>query len=211
MKTSAIRRGLGFSILLTIGLILPEPVFAHCDGLDDPVVQAARKALASGNVNFVLIWVQKNDEGDIKRAFDETIAVRKLSPQARELADMYFFETLVRIHRAGEGEPYTGLKPPGRDLGPAIPAADKALESGKAKPLVKLLTEATQSGVGEKFKRVLAKKKYNPDDVEAGREYVEAYVSFLEYIERIYEAAKSPANDHSEKSRKAGLHKEEEC
>jgi uncharacterized protein YbjT (DUF2867 family) len=118
------------------------------------------------------------------------------------------FETLVRVHRAGEGEPYTGLKPAGRDLGPAIPASDKALESGKAEPLVKLLTGATQAGVREKFKEVMAKRKYQPDDVEAGREYVEAYVSFLEYVERIYEAAKSPAGGHSQESWKAGLHNE---
>lgn len=176
-----------------------------------PVVKAAQKALETGNVNLVLIWVQKKDEDEIKKAFRKILAVRKLNPQARELAEMYFFETLVRIHRAGEGEPYTGLKPAGRDLGPAIPAADKALESGKAEPLVKLLTEAMQAGVREKFKEVLAKKKFKPDDVEAGREYVEAYVSFLEFIERIYEAAKSPAGGHSEESRKAGLHKEEKC
>jgi hypothetical protein len=43
--------------------------------------------------------------------FTKTLAVRKQSKEAKELADMYFFETLVRIHCAGEGAPYTGLKP----------------------------------------------------------------------------------------------------
>src|ERR1051326_7561606 len=118
-------------VLFMIGLFQPNQAIAHCDGLDGPVVKAAQKALESGNVNPVLIWVLKKDEGEIKKAFQKTLAVRKLNPQAKELADMYFFETLVRIHRAGEGEPYTGLKPAGRDLEPAIPAADKAIESGK--------------------------------------------------------------------------------
>jgi Family of unknown function (DUF6448) len=211
MKRTTLISWVSFLVLFAIGVLLPDLVFAHCDGMDGPVVKAAQKALETGNVNLVLIWVQKKDEDEIKKAFQKILAVRKLNPQTRELADMYFFETLVRIHRAGEGEPYTGLKPAGRDLGPAIPAADKALESGKAEPLVKLLIEATQAGVPEKFKEVLAKKKFKPDDVEAGREYVEAYVSFLEYIERIYEAAKSPAGGHSEESRKAGLPKEEKC
>jgi Family of unknown function (DUF6448) len=211
MKRTALISWVSFSVLFTIGVLLPNLVFAHCDGMDGPVVKAAQKALETGNVNLVLIWVQKKDEDEIKKAFQKTLAVRKLTPQARELVDMYFFETLVRIHRAGEGEPYTGLKPAGRDLGPAIPTADKALESGKAEPLVKLLTEAMQAGVREKFKEVLAKKKFKSDDIEAGREYVEAYVSFLEYIERIYEAAKSPRGGHSEESGKARLHKEEKC
>ena len=183
-------------LLFTITLFLPKQVIAHCDGLDGPVVKAAQIALENGNVNPVLIWVQKKDEGEIKQAFQKTLAVRKLSPQAKELADMYFFETLVRIHRAGEGEPYTGLKPAGREVEPAIPAADKAIESGKLEPLLKILTETVQTEVREKFKAVAAKKNFKPDNVEAGREYVEVYVPFVSYVERIYATAKGEAKGH---------------
>ncbi|HEX6440342.1 MAG TPA: DUF6448 family protein [Candidatus Binatia bacterium] len=183
-------------LLFTIALFLPKQVMAHCDGLDGPVVKAAQTALENGNVNPVLIWVQKKDEGEIKQAFQKTLAVRKLNLQAKELADMYFFETLVRIHRAGEGEPYTGLKPAGRDLEPAIPAADKAIESGKLEPLLKILTETLQTEVREKFKAVSAKKNFKPDNVDAGREYVEVYVPFVSYVERIYATAKGAAKGH---------------
>ena len=175
---------------------MPNKIFAHCDGMDGPVIQAARKALETGNVNPVLMWVLKDHEGEIKNAFQKTLAVRKLNPQAKELADMYFFETLVRIHRAGEGEPYTGLKPAGRGLDPAIPAADKAIESGNLEPLLKILTETVETEVREKFKAVTAKKKFKPDDVEAGREYVEMYVPFVSYIERIYATAKGATKGH---------------
>ena len=183
-------------ILAALVFLGAQQAFAHCDGMDGPVVKAAQKALETGNVNLVLIWVRKNDEGEVKNAFQKTLAVRKLSPQAKELADRYFFETLVRVHRAAEGEPYTGLKPAGRDLGPAIPAADKALENGKVEPLLKLLTESMQTEIREKFKQVVAKKKYRPDDVEAGRAYVEAYVPLVRYVEQIYEAVKSPSGGH---------------
>ena len=126
-------------MLAAVMFLAPYTAHAHCDGLDGPVVKAAQNALAEGNVNLVLIWVPKDDEAEIKRAFEKTVAVRKLNPEARELIDLYFFETLVRIHRAAEGAAYTGLKPAGRDLGPAIPAADKALETGNVDPVVKLL------------------------------------------------------------------------
>jgi len=121
-----------FLVLFAIGLFQTQQAIAHCDGLDGPVVKAAQKALEMGNVNLVLIWVQKTDGNEIEKAFQKTLAVRKLNRQAKELGDTYFFETLVRIHRAGEGAPYTGLKPAGRDLGPAIPTADKALETAKS-------------------------------------------------------------------------------
>src|SRR3990172_9984859 len=99
----------GLATLFTLGVILlfPNSAMAHCDGMDGPVVKAAQKALASGDVNLVLIWVQKEDEKEIREAFDRTLEVRKLSAEAKELADMYFFETLVRVHRIGEGAPYT--------------------------------------------------------------------------------------------------------
>ena len=197
-------------IIFAVAVLIVMPGFAevhaHCDGLDGPVVKAAQKALETGNVNLVLIWVQKKDEDEIKNAFDRTRAVRKLNPQAKELADMYFFETLVRIHRAGEGAPYTGLQPAGRDVGPAIPAADKALENGKIEPLVKLLTEAMQTNVREQFKHVIAKKKFGKDDVSAGREYVKGYVEFVHYVERMYEATKNPAEGHYPESQGAAAH-----
>lgn len=196
MRSNFFRSLIFLSGLMAGGVFLPNKIFAHCDGMDGPVIQAARKALETANVNPVLIWVLKKDEGEIKNAFQKTLAVRKLSPQAKDLADMYFFETLVRIHRAGEGEPYTGLKPAGRALDPAIPAADKAIESGKLEPLLKILTEAVETEVREKFKAVAAKKKFKPDDVEAGREYVEAYVPFVSYIERISATVNGEAKGH---------------
>jgi uncharacterized protein DUF6448 len=171
-------------------------VHAHCDGLDGPVIKAAQKALQSGNVNLILIWVQKKDEGEIKNVFTKTLVVRELSPQAQELADMYLFETLVRIHRAGEGEPYTGLKPAGRDLGPAIPATDEALASGAVEPLLDLLISAMEEGVEEKFEQVMVKKNYNGDDIEAGRAYIESYVPFVTYIESIYESIRRASGRH---------------
>lgn len=185
---------------LTMALLAPGKAFAHCDGMDGPVVKAAQRALATENVNLVLIWVQKKDEAVVKQAFQRTLAVRKLSAEARELADLYFFETIVRIHRAGEGEPYTGLKPAGRDLGPAIPAADKALETGSIEPLLHLITTAAQNGVREYFNRATNKKKFSENDTVAGREYVESYVNFIHYVERLYEASERSAETHSHES-----------
>lgn len=110
------------------------------------MVSDARKALDTGKVDHVLVWVQKKDEAEIRHAFQETLSVRKLSPQAKAFADRYFFETLVRIHREGEGAPYTGIKPAGTDLGPAVKGADKALEPGSVEPLVKLVNEKNSRG-----------------------------------------------------------------
>lgn len=175
-------------------LFAAAPASAHCDSEDGPVIKAARQAIDTGNVNRVLIWVQPDDQARIKDAFRKTIDIRKLNPSAREFADNYFYETLVRVHRAGEGEPYTGIKPAGSDLVPAVVAGDKALETGTVGPLAQLLTDAVHNSIGGQFKDVMAKKEFKVDDVAAGLQYVNAYVSYIHSVEQIHKATASPAH-----------------
>jgi len=175
------------------------PAAAHCDTLDGPVVAAARNALDSGKVALVLVWVQKDDEAAISQAFERARRVRKAGGEAKELADLYFFETLVRVHRAGEGAGYTGLKPAGT-IEPAVAAADQAILTGKLQPLGKLVAERMEKGLHGHFDSVMARKKYDPSDVAAGRAYSSAYVEFVHYAERLYEAAETMAPEHVQKA-----------
>ena len=197
MKLKTINTRLTWAVL-AVGLMLftPAPLLAHCDGLDGPVVKAARKALDARNPAFALIWVQEKDEREILTAFEQTLAVRALSPQAKELADRYFFETLVRVHRAGEGAPFTGLKPAGQHFGPAIPAADKAIEDGSVEAVLKLLTEAMHGRLRAHFDEVIDARSFKTNDVTAGRAFVAAYVEFIHYVERLYEASTTGAHGH---------------
>jgi hypothetical protein len=158
---------------------------AHCDTLNGPVIESARNALATGDVTPLLKWVPIDDEQLIQTAFQNTMEVRKLGGQAQKLADVYFFETLVRIHRASEGASYTGLKP-GTEVDPAIAMADKALESGSVDELVSALTKAAAKGIRDRFNRALDTKKDVNKSVTAGREFVEAYVTYTHYAEKLH-------------------------
>jgi hypothetical protein len=169
-----------------LGLILTPAAGAHCDTLDGPVVVDARSALEHKDVTPVLKWVQPDDEGEIRSAFESTIAVRGLGPAARLLADRYFFETLVRLHRAGEGAPYTGLKPAGTQVSAAVTEADAALESGSVDRLAAILAEAADQGTRVRFAAVMEAKRHVGASVEAGRAYVAAYVEFIHSAERLY-------------------------
>ena len=161
---------------------------AHCDALDGPVVSEARKALDTGNVNLVLGWVQKKDEAEVRHVFDKAVAVRKAGGTARELADYAFFETLVRIHRAGEGAPYTGLKPAGRTE-PSVVAADKSIASGKLQPVAGMIADKVEHGLHKQYEAVMHTRSYDPNDVQAARAYVAAYVEYVHHVERLYNAA----------------------
>ncbi len=179
-------------IAVIAGLTAYNNMFAHCDTLDGPVVKAAKDALDKGNVNLILLWVQKEQEAELISAFNKTLEVRKSNPEAKELADNYFYETVVRLHRLGEGEPYTGIKPAGMDLGPAIPAGDKAIEDGSISKVQFLISEAVEEGLKKHFSELMEKKNYDPNNVDAGREYVKAYVEYIHYVENLYNTAKNP-------------------
>jgi hypothetical protein len=197
MKT-AIRKFAATALaLVLLTLALPGLALAHCDTLDGPVVADARVALDKGEVTPVLKWVKVDDEGEIRDAFARAVAVRKLGPEAQQLADTFFFETLVRVHRAGEGAPFTGLKPAGA-IEPPIAAADQALADGSVDPLAQKIAEHAAAGVRERFARALAAKKHAGESVAAGREYVEAYVTYVHYVEGVAQAVHTEAHHGEE-------------
>ncbi len=182
--------------MMAMVLCRPSTVLAHCDTMDGPVVRAAKVSLDSGDVTPVLRWVQPADEQQIRQAFQRALTVRSKGDEARQLADDYFFETLVRIHRAGEGEPYTGLKPHGTEIEPGIAAADKAMETGSVDAAIAMLSDAVAKGVRHRFEQAQAAAKHADAGVEQGRIAVAAYVQFMHHVEAVYAAATSAGHAH---------------
>lgn len=185
-----------FGIAALALVLLPSLAFAHCDTLNGPVVTDAKQAIAAHNVAPVLKWVKPGDEAEVRRVFDQTLNVRKLSPAAQELADRFFFETLVRLHRAGEGAPYTGLR--SEDPEPVIRLTDDSLSSGSPEALLQGLNGHLKSELTKRFEAARAGKSQSTSSVEAGRQYVAAYVELTHFVERVHGAMlTSEAHAHS--------------
>jgi hypothetical protein len=180
-------------VVFLAGFALSKPASAHCDTTKGPVVMAARAALDAGDPDLVLHWVRPEDEAAVRSAFQQTLEVRALGPVARALADRYFFETLVRIHRAGEGAPYTGLSD--ADPDPIIVATDRALARGSADELEQRLVAAVSAGLAERFAAARATKDFRPGDVAAGRAFVSAYVALTHWVEGVFTVA-SEEDEH---------------
>lgn len=186
-------------LLLAALPIIPMAARAHCDALDGPVVNDARRALEKGDPAPVLKWVGKDREAELTEAFRKTVAVRGKGEDAKALADRWFFETLVRIHRAGEGEAFTGLKPAG-GADPGLAEADKALQAGSAEELAKEVSSAVADGIRRRFASAADKKKRMADSVETGRGYVAAYVDYIHFVEAAHRlAAEGAGHRHATK------------
>lgn len=168
---------------VVLALAMPRPARAHCDTMDGPTVADGRRALESGNANVALKWVDADHESELQAAFDLARRVRGLGDDARELADRYFLETLVRLHRAGEGEPYTGIRPSGIAIDEKVVAADRAIAEESLAPLEHLVSGDELPELRDRFERVLATKDFDVDDLAAARGYIAAYVAFFHLAE----------------------------
>ena len=170
---------------LAVGMLLLAPVAAeaHCDTMDGPTVKDALKAMETDNVNYALKWVQPRYEGEVIRAFNLSMKVKDINADTRNLAEQYFFEILLRDHRAGEGAPFEGVKPHGTPIDERVKAADRSIEEGNLKPLEHLVDRDKQAELERRFQRVMAIRDFDVNNLEAGREYIEAYVQFFKFAE----------------------------
>ena len=181
MQTS----NLGLLAGLVAAIMLAGPAHAHCDSLDGPVVRDARVALESGDSKTVRKWVAADQEAELLEVFEHALEVRTLGAQARDVADRLFFETLVRLHRASEGEAFTGLKPAGT-TDPGLLLADAALAAGSVEDLVDELAAAVRKAVETRFVAAQEAQQHSTDSDSAGRAYVSAYVEYAHLVEQVH-------------------------
>ncbi len=198
-KNRSVVGSIAIGLVVTLAILAPSSeLSAHCDAVDGPVVEAAKQALERGDVTPVLKWVSEDQEQEIRTVFAQTLEVRGVSDEARDLADRFFFETLVRIHRAGEGAPYTGLKPAGTIEQP-IMAADKALQEGSVDELADRIASAVVDGIRTRFADANIRKKHAEESVEAGRAFVTTYVEYIHFVEGLHSfLAKGAAHSHDD-------------
>lgn len=163
----------------------------HCDAKDGPVVKEAKRALETGNVEVILPYAPATAEEEIRTAFALAMKARGQGEEAKEVSELYFFETVVRLHRAGEGAPYTGLKPAGLDHGPVLPVAEQAIEVGSADELVHLLSDALAVEVKERLGHVLALKDSAGEGISEARAYASAMLGFQVYANNLFKSMRA--------------------
>ena len=172
------------ALFITV-LSLPQAAQAHCDTVNGPVAVAAREALATEDVDKVLVWVTKDQEAELEATYRQAMKVYEQGGKSKELAERYFMENAVRLHRLAEGMSYTGLKP-AQPHPEAIQKADKALEIEELNPATDLLITDMKEKASHLFKEAVKAKEHKNESVAAGRKWVNAYVKFAIYIEGLH-------------------------
>lgn len=168
---------------------------AHCDSYDGPVIKDAIKAFETNNVDLVLKWI--TEEQEIIPLFNKTYQLKNGDKEVYAIVEKHFFETLVRLHRETEGEPYTGLKPAGSTQ-QIIQMTDKALKEGNVDDFLVKLNSHMDKVVREKYQKVAELKKVKDNSTQQGREFVEAYVDYTHTVKAMHDIMEH-GGSHAEK------------
>jgi hypothetical protein len=181
------------AVIATGFIFIAQNAQAHCDSLDGPVAKVVQKALENGNINPVLAYAPATAEAEIRVAFEKSRKVRALGADARALADQAIMETVIRLHRVGEGAAYTGLKPAGIDYGPIIPSAEHAVETGDLAKLKGVLMKELEHALNERLAHVrdLQTASLEPKtaaEVPHSRERISAELGFITFAANLHQA-----------------------
>jgi len=168
-----------------IFLIAPLNALAHCDAEDGPLILEARAALAKGEVTPILKWVNAKDEAEIRALFETVNKVRTTGEASKGVADQLFLETLVRLHRASEGEPFDGIKPAGQ-IEPLVVMIDKALAAGEGAALADKIAGHIRREIVARYDKVTKAAATKDSSVDAGRAFVAAYVDYVHFIKAVH-------------------------
>jgi hypothetical protein len=150
------------------------------------VMDAAKMALDTGNVNYVLIWVPEASENKLKNLFAKTVCERRDRKDVQDIAFDWYFETVNRLHRAGEGTLYTCMNLAGLDERSVVPKVKRVIETGEAEEIIGFIPKTQEHDFRHRFRHVMEKKNYDVNNVVDGRAYVAAFTDFIVYLHHIY-------------------------
>ena len=170
--------------LFAIILLSTQSAFAHCDSYDGPVIKDALKALEQQNVELVLKWVEPKYDEIITDKFNQTLKLKGNDEEINKILETHFLETLVRLHREGEGATFTGLKPV-NSMTPMVEMADNSLEKNDIDYVVNAVNSHLGEVLKERFAKTMELSKTKSNSVEQGRAYVEAYVEYTHTLEAL--------------------------
>ena len=185
-STKSFSRTLAVSLLMFILLFVSAPgASAHCDSYAGPVIKDAMQALKTNNVKLVYKWINAADEPEIASLFAKTYTLRNGDKEVYDILEKHFLETLVRVHRASEHAPYTGLKS-ADSVEPIIKMSDEAIVTGDIDGLMTKLNAHVTKVIKEKFAKMKALESNKDASPEEGRAYVRAYVDYVHTVAGVH-------------------------
>jgi hypothetical protein len=156
-----------------------------CNQHDGPVTRAAKRALETGNAQYILIWIQKESENTVKNLLERACCERTTRKDSHQRTTDWFFETVNRLHSAYYGPCNLDISTKSREEKEIILLVERACESGNVEELLTIIPDASAVEMRQCFEDVMKKRDYGGKNSAAGRVYISAVVDFIACVHHL--------------------------
>lgn len=157
----------------------------HHNQLNAQVIKAAKMALDSGNVNYILIWVPEESENKLKNLLEKTCCESSTRDNIQNRAVDWYFKTVNRLHYASGWTSCPGMKSESIDENPIVLKVERAIETGNINEIFGVIPDTPTGDVRRRFCDVMNKKNYNVNNIAAGRDYVSSFIDLIVYLHNL--------------------------
>lgn len=152
------------------------------DVIQGPVVKAAKMALETGNVNYILIWLPEESENTLKNLLEKTCCKRSSRMNMQNQAYDWYFATVNRFFSTSRSYDYLKTQFGGLAEKPLVLKVDTAIESGNFEEIRDIIPITHEADAKQRFLHVMNMRNYPVNDIAAGRAYVSAFFDFNRYV-----------------------------
>jgi hypothetical protein len=163
------------------GMNMPK----YPDEMQGPVVKAAKMALETGNVNYILIWLPEESENTLKNLLEKTCCTRSSRMNMKNRAYDWYFEMVNRFFNIGRPRDNLTIRG-GLAEKPLDLKVDKAIESGNFEEIRDIIPVTHEADAKQRFLHVMNMRNYPVNNIAEGRAYVSAFFDFNRYMHDLY-------------------------
>ena len=160
------------------GMNMPK----YPDEMQEPVEKAAKMALETGNVNYILIWLPEESENTLKNLLEKTRCVRSSRMNMQNQVYDWYFATVNRFFNANRYPDYLTTQFGGLAEKPLVLKVDKAIESGDFEEIRDIIPVTHEADAKQRFQHIMDMRNYPVNNIAAGRAYVSAFFDFNRYV-----------------------------
>lgn len=144
-----------------------------------PVMRAAKMALETGNVDYILIWVPEESANTLKNLLEKTCCERTTRRKARNHSVEWYMQTINRLHSEYFRPHDLNISTKTAEERRTILQVEKACETGNFDEIATVMQVTSDEEIRRRFNEVLDKSDYDVDNIAAGRAYVSAFTDFI--------------------------------
>ncbi len=145
-------------------------------------MSAAKRALDTGNAQYILIWIPEESENTLKNLLEKVCCEHNIQKDVHDHIVDWYFKTVNRLHSVYCGPRNLNLSTKAPEEKKIIFLVEKACESGNFKEITTVIQDTPDGEMRQRFNDLMKKRNYHVENIASGRLYVSAFTDFIAFV-----------------------------